>query len=147
MSSKPISRIKLLKSCPDLPINGLPVAASCLPGASPIKTTSALGFPSPGTALPFLPTLQTLQFSISLVIFSNSCCLSIAATIILYSLFCYLVNCKNIDIIALQLMKQLMFKVITDLAEAKALWEIFSPNSTIDDEWAFRYEFYKYLNF
>ena len=44
-------------------------------------------------------------------------------------------------------MKQLTFKVITDLAEAKAMWEIFSPNSTIDDEWTFRYTFYKYLNF
>lgn len=44
-------------------------------------------------------------------------------------------------------MNTLTFKVITDLAEAKAFWELFSPNSTIDDEWAFRYEFYKYLNF
>lgn len=44
-------------------------------------------------------------------------------------------------------MKSLTFKVITDNEEAKVLWEIFSPNNTIDDEWTFRHAFYKYLHF
>ncbi len=44
-------------------------------------------------------------------------------------------------------MNTLKFNVITDLAEAKTMWELFSPQNTIDDEWRFRYAFYKYLHF
>lgn len=44
-------------------------------------------------------------------------------------------------------MKPISFTIITDIAEAKAMWELFSPNKTIDDEWDFRYTFYKYLDF
>src|SRR5258708_191484 len=76
-SFKPDSLIRDLRNFPDRPTNGLPVAASVRPGASPIKTTFALGFPSPGTAFPLFPTLQILHLSISLAILSNSCCLFI----------------------------------------------------------------------
>lgn len=44
-------------------------------------------------------------------------------------------------------MEKIEFKVIEDIIQGKALWEQFSPHKTIDDEWDFRYEFMKYLNF
>ncbi len=44
-------------------------------------------------------------------------------------------------------MKSLSFKIITDLEQARKLWDLFSPHQTIDDEWDFRYTFYKYLKF
>ncbi len=44
-------------------------------------------------------------------------------------------------------MKNLTFKIITDVQEAKNIWDLFSPLQTIDDEWDFRYTFNKYLNF
>ena len=44
-------------------------------------------------------------------------------------------------------MNSLTFTVITNLEEAKTMWNLFSPQRTIDDEWDFRYAFYKYLNF
>ncbi len=36
-------------------------------------------------------------------------------------------------------MPKLTFKVVTDVNEAKTLWEQFSPHEKIDDEWDFRY--------
>lgn len=37
------------------------------------------------------------------------------------------------------------FKTITDVDEAKSLWNQLSPHNTIDDEWDFRYTFFKHL--
>ncbi len=39
----------LVSSCPERPINGLPLASSSAPGASPITMSPASGFPSPNT--------------------------------------------------------------------------------------------------
>ena len=38
-------------------------------------------------------------------------------------------------------------KIISDLEEAKKLWNLLSPEETIYDLWAFRYCFYKYENY
>ncbi len=43
-------------------------------------------------------------------------------------------------------MRQLEFRVITDIEEAKKYWELFSPHNTIDDEWEFRRAWNKYLD-
>ncbi len=43
--------------------------------------------------------------------------------------------------------KELNFKVISDIETAKDMWEYFSPQGEIDDDWNFRYTFYKYLKF
>lgn len=43
--------------------------------------------------------------------------------------------------------KNLKFSVIKDIETAKDIWEYFSPHDEIDDEWDFRYAFYKYLQF
>jgi hypothetical protein len=37
------------------------------------------------------------------------------------------------------------FKIISDVEEAKRTWEILSPSINIDDEWNFRYAFFKHL--
>lgn len=39
------------------------------------------------------------------------------------------------------------YKVITQLDEAQEIWGNFSPHQVIDDEWNFRFAFYKYLDF
>lgn len=39
------------------------------------------------------------------------------------------------------------FKVVRDIEEAKDLWEHFSPHKEIDDEWDFRYTFFKRLHY
>lgn len=70
-SASPMSLMNSLRSLPDLPTKGRPVFASSLPGASPIKTISALGFPSPGTAFPVPHVLHTRHFSISSAIFRS----------------------------------------------------------------------------
>lgn len=44
-------------------------------------------------------------------------------------------------------MKSLKFKVIKNQNEAREIWDIFTPNKSIDDEWKFRHTFYKYLKF
>ncbi len=44
-------------------------------------------------------------------------------------------------------MKSLTFKTISNKKDACILWDIFSPKKTLDDEWDFRYTFYKYLKF
>lgn len=41
----------------------------------------------------------------------------------------------------------LNFKIITDPAECKKLWEEFSPNKILDDNWDFRMAWVKELNF
>ncbi len=38
-------------------------------------------------------------------------------------------------------MDNLRFRIISDLTEAKTMWDLFSPNQTIDDDWSFRYTF------
>lgn len=40
----------------------------------------------------------------------------------------------------------LTFKIVSDETEAKGLWESFSPNQTMDDDWNFRLAFTKNLN-
>lgn len=37
------------------------------------------------------------------------------------------------------------FKIVTKIEEARDIWNKLSPHKTIDDEWDFRYAFYKYL--
>lgn len=44
-------------------------------------------------------------------------------------------------------MSELQIKLIKDLSEAKNIWNIFTPQETIYDEWNFRYCFYKYFNY
>jgi hypothetical protein len=39
------------------------------------------------------------------------------------------------------------FQVINDIETARSTWEYFSPQDEIDDDWNFRYAFYKYLKF
>jgi CelD/BcsL family acetyltransferase involved in cellulose biosynthesis len=41
----------------------------------------------------------------------------------------------------------MQFEVISDINQARRLWEEFSPHSEIDDEWEFRHTFMKYLDF
>ncbi len=43
-------------------------------------------------------------------------------------------------------MSNITFKVITDLEEAKQIWNLFSAHKVIDDEWEFRYAWIKPLN-
>jgi hypothetical protein len=43
--------------------------------------------------------------------------------------------------------KLLIFSVITDLREAEKVWRLLSPHIVVDDEWDFRYIFYKYHNY
>jgi len=38
------------------------------------------------------------------------------------------------------------FKIIKDLPQAKEIWQQFSPQETLWDDWDFRYCFYKYYN-
>lgn len=42
-------------------------------------------------------------------------------------------------------MDRLEFKVIDNIEEAKKIWELFSPKKVIDDEWNFRFCWFKYL--
>lgn len=44
-------------------------------------------------------------------------------------------------------MDKLQFNVVSDIKQARELWNTLSPRKTIDDEWDFRYQFYKYLPF
>lgn len=44
-------------------------------------------------------------------------------------------------------MKSITFDVIKDEKTARQIWEQLSPKKTIDDQWDFRYQFYKYLPF
>lgn len=44
-------------------------------------------------------------------------------------------------------MQEVTFKVIKNISQAKLVWEYFSPDNTIDDQWDFRYAFYNYLKF
>ena len=39
------------------------------------------------------------------------------------------------------------FRVVDDIETAKSMWEYSSPHEEIDDDWNFRYAFYKYLKF
>lgn len=41
----------------------------------------------------------------------------------------------------------LRFRIVTKPEEAAVLWERFSPHKSLDDEWDFRYTFFKYLSF
>ena len=41
----------------------------------------------------------------------------------------------------------LRFEVVKDIQNAKILWNQFSPNQTLWDDWDFRYCFYKYYNY
>jgi hypothetical protein len=41
----------------------------------------------------------------------------------------------------------LTFQTITDINEAKSLWDEFSPHKKLDDEWNFRYNFVRELDF
>lgn len=44
-------------------------------------------------------------------------------------------------------MEKIEFKIITNLNEAKNIWNKLSPNETIYDNWDFRYCYYKYFNY
>lgn len=44
-------------------------------------------------------------------------------------------------------MKNLRYQVVEDLEKAKEIWETLSPHKTIDDEWGFRYVFFKHLDY
>lgn len=44
-------------------------------------------------------------------------------------------------------MAQLRFSTVTDIKEAQALWNAFTPDRFINDVWAVRYCFYKYFNY
>ncbi|MGE5042243.1 MAG: GNAT family N-acetyltransferase [Candidatus Levyibacteriota bacterium] len=37
------------------------------------------------------------------------------------------------------------YKIITDIQDAKKIWNLLSPHKTIDDEWDFRYTFLRHL--
>ncbi len=39
------------------------------------------------------------------------------------------------------------FEVVQDLKKAEIVWNLLSPKKVIDDEWQFRYTFYKYLHY
>jgi hypothetical protein len=41
-------------------------------------------------------------------------------------------------------MKQLTFKTVTNHIRARKLWEEFSPHESINDEWDYRYSYFKY---
>lgn len=43
--------------------------------------------------------------------------------------------------------QSLHFRVIADLSSAETAWKTLSPNKTIDDNWQFRFTFYKYLQY
>lgn len=44
-------------------------------------------------------------------------------------------------------MKQINYKIITELTEAEAVWKLLSPNNLLFDDWDFRYGYYKYFNY
>ncbi|MBI4812006.1 GNAT family N-acetyltransferase [Candidatus Falkowbacteria bacterium] len=44
-------------------------------------------------------------------------------------------------------MEKLEFKIITDLSEAKKIWNELTPDETIYDNWDFRHCFYKFFNY
>jgi CelD/BcsL family acetyltransferase involved in cellulose biosynthesis len=43
--------------------------------------------------------------------------------------------------------KEIKFEVVTDLDAARAVWDALAAHSEIDDEWDFRYIFYRHLGF
>ncbi len=42
-------------------------------------------------------------------------------------------------------MNNLTFRVVSDESEAKIMWEMFSPHKSLDDEWDFRYTWFRYI--
>ncbi|MBI1862629.1 GNAT family N-acetyltransferase [Candidatus Microgenomates bacterium] len=44
-------------------------------------------------------------------------------------------------------MGDIRFELVEDREKAKILWDILSPHKTIDDEWDFRYQFFKPLSY
>ncbi|GEM_PF-1231040 len=44
-------------------------------------------------------------------------------------------------------MKKIIFRTVTDIKEAKKVWDLLSPRKVLYDEWDFRYAYYKYFNY
>ena len=94
-----IASSTFVKSCPDLPTNGLHSSSSFCPGPSPINMSLAFGFPSPKTIffLPSDPSGHIRHFLYGAYSSSSKACLYFLISMVLLSLGLCLIDLKCIQ--------------------------------------------------